>query len=192
VGISSLKRYVATYREGRSLAPKKPPGSKPKLGEGARKLLEANLEEHPEMTLPQRSEFLRRVCGVSGKRLHGFQDAQAHGLEQKKRSVGASEGEEYLRAAWRALWWPEVWRRSGWCVRGGDGHQHLAGTPVCLVETGRTGTCERAAQLGGERHTLLASMSAEGMGVREQGGRRLDHEGGLRGLGSGAGIGALA
>ena len=65
VGISSVKRYVATYRKGRSLAPKKPPGSKPKLDESARKLLEANLEEHPEATLPQRREFLRRVCGVS-------------------------------------------------------------------------------------------------------------------------------
>jgi transposase len=53
VGISSVKRYVATYREGRSLAPKKRPGSKPKLDEGARKLSEANLEEHPEATLPQ-------------------------------------------------------------------------------------------------------------------------------------------
>lgn len=65
VGISTVKRYVATYREGRSLAPKKRPGSKPKLDEGARKLLEANLEEHPEATLPQRCEFLRRVRGVS-------------------------------------------------------------------------------------------------------------------------------
>jgi transposase len=65
VGISSVKRYVASYREGRSLAPKKRPGSKPKLDEGARKLLEANLEEHPEATLPQRREFLQQVCGVS-------------------------------------------------------------------------------------------------------------------------------
>lgn len=31
VGIPSVKRYVATYREGMSLAPKKQPGSKPKL-----------------------------------------------------------------------------------------------------------------------------------------------------------------
>lgn len=65
VGISSVKRYVLTYREGRTLAPKKRPGSKPKLNEGARRLLEANLEEHPEATLPQRREFLRRVCAVS-------------------------------------------------------------------------------------------------------------------------------
>jgi transposase len=43
VGISSVKRYVATYREGRSLAPKKRPGPKPKLSENARRLLEADL-----------------------------------------------------------------------------------------------------------------------------------------------------
>jgi transposase len=65
VGISSVKRYVATHREGRSLAPKKRPGSKPKLDEGARKLLEASLKDYPEATLPQRREFLRRACGVS-------------------------------------------------------------------------------------------------------------------------------
>jgi len=65
VGLSSVKRYVATYREGRSLAPKKRPGSEPTLDEGARKLLEANLEEHPEATLPQRREFLRQMCRVS-------------------------------------------------------------------------------------------------------------------------------
>jgi transposase len=65
VGISSVKRYVATHREGRSLAPKKRPGSKPKLDESARTLLEADLKERPAATLPQRREFLRRMCGVS-------------------------------------------------------------------------------------------------------------------------------
>jgi transposase len=64
VGISSVKRYVATYREERSLAPKKRPGSKPKLDEGARRLLESDLEERPAATLPQRREYLRTVCGV--------------------------------------------------------------------------------------------------------------------------------
>ena len=34
-GISSVKCYLATYREGRSLAPKKRPGSKPKLSQSA-------------------------------------------------------------------------------------------------------------------------------------------------------------
>ena len=64
VGISSVKRYVAAAREGRSLAPKKRPGSKPKLDEGARRLLEADLEERPAATLPERRDFLRRVRGV--------------------------------------------------------------------------------------------------------------------------------
>ena len=64
VGISSVKRYVAAARAGRSLAPKKHPGSKPKLGETARRLLEADLEERPAATLPQRREFLRQVAGV--------------------------------------------------------------------------------------------------------------------------------
>ena len=65
VGVSTVKRYAATAREGRSLAPKKRPGSKPKLDEGARRLLEADLEERPAATLPQRREFLQRTCGVS-------------------------------------------------------------------------------------------------------------------------------
>jgi transposase len=65
VGISSVKRYVATAEAGRSLAPKKRPGSKPKLDEAAQRLLEADLRERPAATLPQRREFLRRARGVS-------------------------------------------------------------------------------------------------------------------------------
>jgi transposase len=65
VGISSVKRSVAAACQGRSLAPTKRPGSQPKLDEGARRLLEADLEERPAAILPQRREFLRRVRGVS-------------------------------------------------------------------------------------------------------------------------------
>ena len=65
VGISSVKRYVATAREGKPLTPKKRPGSKPKLDARARRLPETDLEERPAATLPQRREFLRRACGVS-------------------------------------------------------------------------------------------------------------------------------
>ena len=64
VGVSSVKRYAAVAREGSSLAPKKHPGSKPKLDEAARKLLEADLRERPAATLPHRREFLRRTLGV--------------------------------------------------------------------------------------------------------------------------------
>lgn len=64
VGISSVKRYLATAKAGRSLAPKKRPGFKPKMDETARRPLEADLEERPAATLPQRREYLGRVAGV--------------------------------------------------------------------------------------------------------------------------------
>ena len=64
VGASTVKRYAATAREGRSLAPKKRPGSKPKMDEAALRLLEADLRERPTATLPQRREFLSGVAGV--------------------------------------------------------------------------------------------------------------------------------
>jgi transposase len=58
VGVSTVKRYAATAREGRSLAPKKRPGSKPKTEEAAIRLLETDLRERPAATLPQRRELL--------------------------------------------------------------------------------------------------------------------------------------
>jgi hypothetical protein len=65
--------------------------------------LKADLEERPAATLPERREFLRRTCGVFGERLHGFADAQAPGMDSKKRSVGANERDEFLRAPWRVM-----------------------------------------------------------------------------------------
>ena len=64
VGASTVKRYAAAAREGRPLAPKKRPGSKPKMDEGARRLLERDMRDRPAATLPQRREFLRRACGL--------------------------------------------------------------------------------------------------------------------------------
>ena len=65
VSRSSVKRYAAARREGRPLAPKKHPGSRPKLDESARKLLKADVEERPAVTLKERCRFLEEVVGVS-------------------------------------------------------------------------------------------------------------------------------
>jgi transposase len=65
VSRSSVKRYAKLAEQGHPLAPKKRPGSEPKLDERARRLLEADLEERPAATLSERREFLRRVAGVS-------------------------------------------------------------------------------------------------------------------------------
>jgi transposase len=51
VSLSSVKRYVDKVERGESLAPKKGPGSAPKLDEKARSLLAADLEERPYLTL---------------------------------------------------------------------------------------------------------------------------------------------
>ncbi len=64
LSLSSVKRYAKLAEEGSSLAPKKRPGSKPKLDERSSKLLEADLKEHPFLTLQQRCEYLRAVASV--------------------------------------------------------------------------------------------------------------------------------
>ncbi len=68
VSLSSVKRYAKKAQEGRSLAPRKRPGSKPKLDERSSKLLEADLKEHPFLTLQQRCEYLRAVASVEVSR----------------------------------------------------------------------------------------------------------------------------
>jgi transposase len=65
VSRSSVKRYAAARREGRPLTPKKHPGSKPKLDERARKILEADVEHRPAITLKERGRFVKEMAGVS-------------------------------------------------------------------------------------------------------------------------------
>lgn len=65
VSRSSVKRYAAAAREGKPLTPKKHPGSKPKLDEKARRLLEADVEQRPALTLRERCRFIERVAGVA-------------------------------------------------------------------------------------------------------------------------------
>ena len=65
VSRSSVKRYAKLAEEGRPLAPKKRPGSRPKMNQTARKLLEADAQERPSATLSERREYLAGACGVS-------------------------------------------------------------------------------------------------------------------------------
>lgn len=65
VSLSSVKRYVGASRQGRSLRPRKHPGSKPKTDERGKRLLEADVGARPAATLAQRREYLQRVAGVS-------------------------------------------------------------------------------------------------------------------------------
>jgi transposase len=58
VSLSSVKYYAKMADEGRPTAPKKRPGSRPKVGEDARRLLEVDLETSPAATVPERCEYL--------------------------------------------------------------------------------------------------------------------------------------
>jgi transposase len=65
VSRSSVKRYAKLDEEGLGLAPKKRPGSKPKMDERLRRILEADMEERPAPPLSERCEYLGRVAGLS-------------------------------------------------------------------------------------------------------------------------------
>jgi transposase len=83
VSLSLVKRYVEIASEGRSPAPKKRPGSKPKLGERARWLLSADLEERPFATLSARGNIEGGGRDL-GERLDGMPRTEAHGPHPRK------------------------------------------------------------------------------------------------------------
>jgi transposase len=68
VSLSSVKRYLNKAERGGSLAPKKRPGSAPKLDEKARKLLEDDLHERPFANLQERCDYIEAITGTSVSR----------------------------------------------------------------------------------------------------------------------------
>ena len=68
VSLSSVKRCVNKADRGESLAPKKRPGSTPKLDEKATSLLGADLEERPYLTLQERRDYIEAMTGLSVSR----------------------------------------------------------------------------------------------------------------------------
>ena len=84
VGLSSVKRYVEQAKRGESLAPKKRPGSTPKLDQKARNLLAADLEERPYLTLQERCDYIETVTGLSVSRSTMCQAIARLGPTRKK------------------------------------------------------------------------------------------------------------
>ena len=68
VSLSSLKRYANKAHRGESLAPKKRPGSAPKLDDKAMKPLEEDLQERPFATLQERWDYVEDMTGLSVSR----------------------------------------------------------------------------------------------------------------------------
>ncbi len=185
VSRSSVKRYAKLAEEGRSLAPMKRPGSKPKMDQTAVRLLEADLERRPAATLAERREYLGRVAGVRVSESTVSRMLRCLGWSRKKiagsgRARRVPEG-RLAGAGRRAA------RREAAGIRGRDGRQRLALSPLRLVAQGGAGLRQRPAQLGQERH---AAGEHRGRGRGSvPGGRGRRDEDGLRGL-PGAGAGA--
>src|SRR5215217_2652318 len=153
VGPSTVKRYAAAAREGKPLAPKKRPGSKPKLDEAARKLLEADLQERPAAALPQRREFLARMAGVSVSDSTISRMLGRMGWSRKK--IGGCDRTRRVAEGRLEGFGGRRDRRGAPRFCGRDGLEHLTASAVRLVEAGRAGARERPAQLGQERHAAL-------------------------------------
>ena len=68
VSLSSVKRYVEKACRGESLAPKKSPGSPPKLDQKATRLLEEDIKEHPYTTRQERCDYIEAITGLSVSR----------------------------------------------------------------------------------------------------------------------------
>ena len=83
VSLSSVKRYAKKAERGESLAPKKRPGSAPKLDEKAMKLLE-DLKERPFAILRERCEYVEVVRGLSVSRSTMCRAIARMGLSRKK------------------------------------------------------------------------------------------------------------
>lgn|SRR5215204_742072 len=64
VSLSSVKRYVSKALEGVSLSSREHPGPQKIDDERARRLLEADLEGRPALSLKESDRFLERVSGV--------------------------------------------------------------------------------------------------------------------------------
>jgi transposase len=98
VSPSSVKRYANKAGRGESLAPKKSPGSKPKMDEGARRLLEDDLKERPFASLQDRCNYLEALTGLSVSRSTVCRAVARVGSTRKKgggdarRSATSSEG----------------------------------------------------------------------------------------------------
>lgn len=84
VSLSSVKRYMKKADHGESLAPKKSPGSPPKLDQKATRLLEEDIKERPYVTLQERCDYIETITGLSVSRSTMCRSIARLGQSRKK------------------------------------------------------------------------------------------------------------
>lgn len=162
VSRSSVKRYVKMDLQTGSLEPSKPPGPTPKLGDTARKLLQADLEQRPAATLAQRGSYLLKITGIGAATSTIWRTLKRLGYSHKKRSVEAAERNEFDRAAWKVLVAEQIEAERFVFVDEMGSNTSLY--PLCAWSlTGDRASCS-VPRNRGKNTTLVASMTVECMG----------------------------
>lgn len=162
VSRSSVKRYVEMDRETGSLEPSKPPGSPPKIGDTAKRLLEADLKERPAATLAQRCCYLLDITGISIGISTLWQYLRRLGYTHKKRSVEASERNEFDRAAWKVLVADRI--EADRFVFVDEMGSNTSLHPLFAWSMSGERAPHSVPRNRGKNTTLVASMTVEGMG----------------------------
>ena len=134
VSCSSVKRYAKLVEQGRPLAPNKRPGSKPKMDQHARRLLQADLQERPAATLSERHEYLERVAGLLVSESTLSRVLGPLGWSRKK--IAGSGRARRVPEGGLASTCSREGRRRATGVRGRDERQCLAEATVGLVTQG--------------------------------------------------------
>ena len=162
ISISSVKRYARMARRGRPLSPRKGTGRPPKIDERAAKLLEEDVKERPAAAVAHRRRFLEHFTGEP------LSDSTVRRLLKRlgfsrKRTVGAMERDEWLRAAWKVMvaGKPDA-RRLVFVDEMGTNTSLSA--PYGWAPKGERACWSVPPRNRGPNTTLLASMSPEGMG----------------------------
>jgi transposase len=99
LSLSSVKRYARLARRGGSLAPGKGSGRPPKIDEGAKKLLEKDVQERSAATISERRRFLEHITGESLSDSTVGRTLKRMGFSQKNGRWGrwsGTSGEERL------------------------------------------------------------------------------------------------
>ncbi len=162
VSRSSVKRYVKMDLQTGSLEPSKPPGSSPKINDPAQKLLQIDLEARPAATLAQRCSYLLQITGIKVAISTLWRTLKQLGYSYKKRSVEATERDEFDRAAWKVLVADQI--EADRFVFVDEMGSNTSLYPLCAWSlTGERAPCS-VPRNRGKNTTLVASMTIEGMG----------------------------
>ena len=133
VSLTSVRRYVDKARQGGPLAPKKSPGSTPKLDQRANKLSKEDIRERPYVTLQERHDYMEAVRGIWVSRSTLCRAIARIGPTSKKGGRVATERYEFATSAGPGARWPSTTpRRSS-----GVAHQNTKSLPASRRPLGR-------------------------------------------------------